>query len=70
MEIKFCCIFELVKIKIFISLNIIDNHVELHDAVIPYEKGATFLWYLEELVKPFLFVEISVLDFILRWKFC
>ena len=36
-----------------LSWNIIVNHVEIHDAVIPYEKGATFLWYLEELVKTF-----------------
>ena len=36
-----------------LSWHTIDNHVEIHDAVIPYEKGATFLWYLEELVKTF-----------------
>lgn len=27
------------------------NLVELDDAVIPYEKGSTLLWYLEDLVK-------------------
>ena len=31
--------------------NLDGNLVKLDDAVIPYEKGSTFLWYLEDLVK-------------------